>query len=135
MSIEKRTGHHSDLAPSSKDWQPGSPGRDEDFTPEKDLWTKAHKGDLGKGRPGEDVHAGGTGPGGGTSGRSGDEVQPGTQKPGKSWTSEHNLPSDDECLDEALEDTFPASDPPAATDPATGWITGDAEEKAGGKRD
>ena len=27
---------HSDLGPSSKDWQPGSPGRDEDFTPDKD---------------------------------------------------------------------------------------------------
>ena len=53
-----RPDRHSDLGPSSKDWQPGSAGRDEDFTPEKDLWTAAHKGDLGAGRPVEDIHAG-----------------------------------------------------------------------------
>lgn len=130
MPIEKRTGHHSDLAPSSKDWQPGSPGRDEDFTPEKDLWTASRKGDLGKGRPGEDIHPGGAleGPG--------QDVQPGTQRPGKSWTSEHSpSETEEEAYDDAVADTFPASDPPAATNPATGWVTdGDAEEKAGGKR-
>ena len=99
MIRERHAEHHSDLAPSSKDWQPGSVGRDEDYTPEKDLWAKTH--------PEE-------------------EVQPGTKKPGRSWTSENPDTQDpDEVLDKELEDTFPASDPPASTNP-TGW---DVEKK------
>ena len=58
MIKEQQHGGHSDLAPSSKDWQPGSPGRDEDFTPEKDLWTLNRKGHQGAGRPGEDIPSG-----------------------------------------------------------------------------
>lgn len=107
---------HSDLAPSSKDWQPGSTGRDEDFTPEKDLWTREHKGDAGGGRPGEDI-------------------QPGTAQPGKTWQSDQTAPrSEDEELDKEVEDTFPASDPPSITQPgSTGWdIEGD--RFAGGRR-
>jgi hypothetical protein len=37
--------------------------------------------------------------------------------------------NDDERLDEALEETFPASDPPAPTHPdITGWDVKDREE-------
>jgi hypothetical protein len=78
-----RADRHSDLGPSSKDWQPGSAGRDEDFTPDKDLWTAAHKGNLGAGRPGEDVHPGGvSGARASGSGSQGDDIQPGTPKGG-----------------------------------------------------
>lgn len=128
MPTEKRTAHHSDLAPSSKDWQPGSPGRDEDFTPEKDLWTRSRKGSEGEGRPGEDIHPGNT-----QGARQ--DIQPGTGKPGKSWTSDTDpSASEEEKLDDAVADTFPASDPPAATDPATGWVTDpEAEKRAGVK--
>jgi hypothetical protein len=38
--------------------------------------------------------------------------------------------SQEELLDEAIEETFPASDPPAPTQPATGWVEADEEEKA-----
>ena len=109
MIREQQHLGHSDLAPSSKDWQPGSPGRDEDFTPEKDLWTRDHKGHAGAGRPAEDI-------------------QPGTAHPGKTWQSDHPAPrSEDEELDNEVEDTFPASDPPSITQPgSTGWdIEGD----------
>jgi hypothetical protein len=129
MPTERRSSLHSDLAPSSKDWQPGSPGRDEDFTPEKDLWTRSRKGGVGEGRPGEDIRS--AAPEGARQ-----DIQPGTAKPGKSWTSDTDASaSDEEKLDDAVADTFPASDPPAATDPATGWVTNsEAEERAGGKK-
>ena len=105
MIREQQHGGHSDLAPSSKDWQPGSPGRDEDFTPDKDHWTlnrKAHEGAA----PASDG-----------------EIQPGTARPGRTWQSNHPAPhGEDEALDDAVEDTFPASDPPALTQPgSTGW--------------
>jgi hypothetical protein len=118
MIRQKQQVGHSDQAPSSKDWQPGAAGRDEDFTPEKDLWTRTHKGNLGAGRPGEDI-------------------QPGTGHEGKSWRSEAPDPDDlDEQLDEALKDTFPASDPPEPAQPGvTGWdLDDEAVQKAGGKR-
>ena len=63
------------------------------------------------------------------------DVQPGTGEKGKSWHSEPpNLDDEDSVLHTALEDSFPASDPPAPTSPATGWIKDDhAIDKAGGK--
>ena len=141
MSERGRTGRgadrHSDLGPSSKDWQPGSAGRDEDFTPEKDLWTAAHKGDLGAGRPGEDVHLGGMSgarSGGGALG--GDEVQPGTHTEGHSWQSRRPDPDDaDAKLDQALQDSFPTSDPPSpASAGVTGWDLGDSEQNRTARR-
>ena len=124
----RQADRHSDLGPSSKDWQPGSAGRDEDFTPDKDFWTAAHKGDLGAGRPGEDVQS--RGASGGRRGADAD-VQPGTHTAGKSWTSDHPAPRDlGEALDDAVEDSFPASDPPAMTQPATGWDLGIDEQRS-----
>src|SRR5687767_9094346 len=104
MRAREQTDRHSDLGPSSKDWQAGSAGRDEDFAPEKDLWTKAHQGGTAASRPGE-------------------EVQPGTQREGRSWQSHRPQPGNrNEQLEEELEDTFPASDPPTVTQPGvTGW--------------
>ena len=131
MSERGRTGRkadrHSDLGPSSKDWQPGSAGRDSDFTPEKDLWTAAHKGSLGAGRPGEDVHSESAssaqrhGSGGG--------IQPGTQREGRSWQSRRPEPgNEDDKLDQALKDTFPTSDPPQPAQPGiTGWDLGESD--------
>ena len=60
------------------------------------------------------------------------EVQPGTAAKGKSWQSDRPDPDDkDEKLEKALEDSFPASDPPQPAQPGvTGW---DADEKAGDK--
>jgi len=115
------SSRHSDLGPSSKDWQTGSTGRDEDFTPEKDLWTRAHKGDLGAGRPGEDIHAAGSSYGG-----RGSDIQPGTQHTGRSWQSHRpDYGNMDSKLDQALEDTFPTSDPPQPAQPGvTGWDLG-----------
>ena len=112
---------HSDLGPSSKDWLPGSAGRDEDFTPEKDLWTQAHKGNLGAGRPGEDIQGSAT-PGGGS-------YQPGTHHQGRSWQSRRPDPlSPDDKLDQALKDSFPTSDPPQPAQPGvTGWDLEDDE--------
>lgn len=51
------------------------------------------------------------------------EVQPGTGKKGKSWQSDRPDPHDKEDkLEKALEDSFPASDPPAPAQPmSTGW--------------
>ena len=124
--------HHSDLGPSSKDWQPGSPGRDEDFTPDKDRWTLAHKGNLGAGRPGEDVRAGG-----GEASENEGDIQPGTAREGVSWQSRRPDPDDkDDQLTQALKDSFPASDPPQPAQPGvTGWDADDeAVERAGGKR-
>ena len=121
MIKAKPSDRHSDLGPSSKDWQTGSPGRDEDFTPEKDLWTKSRTGGLGEGRPGEDIH-----PGGLSAANGGKDVQPGTQMPGKSWHTEEPDPDHQEDeLEEALEDTFPASDPLSPVQPgSTGWDVG-----------
>jgi len=60
------------------------------------------------------------------------DVQPGTAAKGKSWQSDRPDPDDtDEKLEKALEDSFPASDPPQPAQPGvTGW---DADEKAGDK--
>jgi hypothetical protein len=109
MANPRTSDHHSDLGPSSKDWAPGSVGRDEDYTPEKDLWAQTHGGAQGGSLGG------------------GSDVQPGTQREGKSWQSERPDPADeDDKLDTALQDTFPASDPPAPAQPdVTGW---DVEE-------
>ena len=129
MIKAKPSDRHSDLGPSSKDWQPGSPGRDEDFTPEKDLWTLSRKGNLVKGRPGEDLQRGGR--------RGGDEVQPGTAHEGTSWQSRRPDPdSQDDKLDQALKDSFPASDPPEPAQPGvTGWdLTDEERKRAGGLR-
>ena len=120
MSAREPNHRHSDLGPSSKDWAPGSHGRDEDFTPEKDLWTLSHKGNLGEGRPGEDLQrSGDQASGQGTGG----DVQPGTAHEGRSWQSRRPDPdSQDDKLDQALKDSFPASDPPEAAQPGvTGW--------------
>jgi hypothetical protein len=107
---------HSDLGPSSKDWQPGSAGRDEDFTPEKDRWTASRKGDPGAGRPGEDI-------------------QPGTQHEGRSWQSRRPRPGDEDSeLEEELEDTFPASDAPTVTQPGvTGWELAERDRAEAGR--
>jgi hypothetical protein len=115
MKTPRSADRHSDLGPSSKDWQPGSAGRDEDYSPDKDLWAQAH---------GDDAESG--------SQRKRGDVQPGTGKPGKSWQSHRPDPDDeDEKLDEALEETFPASDPPAPAHPdVTGW---DVEDDKGEK--
>ena len=125
MSAREPGDRHSDLGPSSKDWQTGSPGRDEDFTPEKDLWTISRKGDTGAGRPGEDVHSGRASTPG--SDARGSDVQPGTHHEGRSWQSRRPHTSDsEEQLEEELEDTFPASDPLTVTQPgATGWDLGE----------
>jgi len=132
MPAREPNHRHSDLGPSSKDWQPGSPGRDEDFTPDKDLWTLSHKGNLGEGRPGEDLQRGG----GRRSGRqsAGGDVQPGTGHAGRSWQSRRPDPdSDDDKLDQALKDSFPASDPPEPAQPGvTGWdLTEEERQRAG----
>ncbi len=120
MSAREPNPRHSDLGPSSKDWQPGSPGRDEEFTPEKDLWTLSHKGNLGEGRPGEDLQRG---PGGLSAGGPESDIQPGTAHEGKSWQSRRPDPdSEDDKLDQALKDSFPTSDPPESVQPGvTGW--------------
>ena len=120
MIREQQHRGHSDLAPSSKDWQPGSPGRDEDFTPDKDYWTLNRKAHEGDGRPGEDVRSGDAA---NASPASHGDIQPGTARPGRTWQSNHPAPhGEDEALDDAVEDTFPASDPPALTQPgSTGW--------------
>ena len=132
MSAREPNHRHSDLGPSSKDWQPGSPGRDEDFTPDKDLWTLSHKGNLGEGRPGEDLQRGSTqasGPG------AGGDVQPGTAHEGRSWQSRQPDPdSEDDKLDQALKDSFPASDPPEPAQPGvTGWDLTEEERKRAGQ--
>ena len=67
----------------------------------------------------------------------GHEVQPGTAQKGKNWQSRPPDPHDkDEQLDNALKDSFPASDPPEPAQPGvTGWdLDDEAEKKAGGKR-
>ena len=132
MSARDPADRHSDLGPSSKDWQPGSHGRDEDFTPEKDLWTLSHKGNMGEGRPGEDLQRGGdqaSGPGAGS------DVQPGTAQEGRSWQSRRPDPdSEDDKLDQALKDSFPASDPPEPAQPGvTGWDLTEEERKRAGQ--
>ena len=121
MSARGPGDRHSDLGPSSKDWQPGSAGRDEDFTPEKDLWTISRKGGVGTGRPGEDVRAE-TPASARQEGASGD-IQPGTQREGRSWQSRRPEPgNEDDKLDQALKDTFPTSDPPQPAQPGVrGW--------------
>lgn len=59
------------------------------------------------------------------------DVQPGTAEPGKSWHSRSPDPDDkDDQLNQALKDSFPASDPPQAAQPGvTGWDLTDAEKK------
>lgn len=61
----------------------------------------------------------------------GHDVQPGTGKKGKNWHSDRPDPDDPEDkLEKALEDSFPASDPPAPAQPkATGWEVLEEEEK------
>ena len=64
-------------------------------------------------------------------------MQPGTAQKGKNWQSRRPDPHDkDEQLDNALKDSFPASDPPEPAQPGvTGWdLDDEAEKKAGGKR-
>jgi len=61
------------------------------------------------------------------------EVQPGTQQPGKDWQSRPPVPHDeDDKLNQALKDSFPASDPPQSAQPGvTGWDKDDAKRKRG----
>jgi hypothetical protein len=61
------------------------------------------------------------------------DVQPGTAQKGKSWQSRRPLPEDeDDKLNEALKDSFPASDPPEPVQPGvTGW---DLDEKETARR-
>lgn len=106
MNMRKTAAGHSDQGPASKDWEdPGS-----DVRPGRDL-------DAGRQAPGQDV-------------------QPGTRERGKSWQSDRPDPdSPDQKLDKALEDSFPASDPPAPAQPGiTGWDADDPAGKSGGKR-
>jgi hypothetical protein len=64
------------------------------------------------------------------------EIQPGTGQEGKSWQSRRPDPDDeDDKLEGALEDSFPASDPPAPTQPmSTGWEAVDKEKKSPTKK-
>ena len=59
------------------------------------------------------------------------EVQPGTAEPGKSWHSRSpDVGDQDDQLNQALKDSFPASDPPQATQAgATGWNLTEEEER------
>ena len=59
------------------------------------------------------------------------EVQPGTAKPGRSWQSRSPDPEDkDDKLNQALKDSFPASDPPQPAQPGvTGWDLTEEEKK------
>jgi hypothetical protein len=61
-----------------------------------------------------------------------DEVQPGTGERGKSWQSRSPDPEDkDDQLNQALKDSFPASDPPQPAQPGvTGWDLTEEERKA-----
>lgn len=65
------------------------------------------------------------------------EVQPGTGTPGKDWQSRPPVPDDeDDKLNQALKDSFPASDPPQPAQPGvTGWDVKDdkTKKKAEGK--
>ena len=66
----------------------------------------------------------------------GQDVQPGTAKKGANWQSGRPDPDDpDDKLEKALEDSFPASDPPQPAQPGvTGWDAGDeVNKKTGGK--
>jgi hypothetical protein len=58
-------------------------------------------------------------------------VQPGTAEPGKSWQSRSPDPDDeDDKLNQALKDSFPASDPPQSAQPGvTGWDRKDEDKK------
>ena len=60
------------------------------------------------------------------------EVQPGTGEPGKDWQSRPPVPNDeDDKLNQALKDSFPASDPPQPAQPGvTGLdVTDDKKKK------
>jgi hypothetical protein len=64
------------------------------------------------------------------------DVQPGTHKRGTSWQSHDPDPDDeDDKLESALEDSFPASDPPSPAAPtATGWEAVDKEKKSDSRK-
>ena len=64
------------------------------------------------------------------------DVQPGTAKSGRSWQSRSPDPEDkDDQLNQALKDSFPASDPPQPAQPGvTGWDLTDEEKKKQEKR-
>jgi hypothetical protein len=59
------------------------------------------------------------------------DIQPGTAEPGKSWQSRSPDPDDeDDKLNQALKDSFPASDPPQPAQPGvTGWDVGRDKSK------
>ncbi|MGH6925134.1 MAG: hypothetical protein ACRED5_15480 [Propylenella sp.] len=59
------------------------------------------------------------------------DMQPGTAEPGKSWQSRTPDPEDkDDQLNQALKDSFPASDPPQPAQPGvTGWDLMDEDKK------
>jgi hypothetical protein len=64
------------------------------------------------------------------------DIQPGTARKGTTWQSHDPDPDDeDDKLESALEDSFPASDPPAPAAPtATGWEAVDKDKKAQNKK-
>jgi hypothetical protein len=76
-------------------------------------------------------------PGNRKTGKPPTEVQPGTGVEGKSWQSHRPDPDDkDDELEEALEDSFPASDPPQPAQPGvTGWDADEEAVKKAGIRD
>jgi hypothetical protein len=61
----------------------------------------------------------------------GKDMQPGTGSKGKNWQSPRPDPDDpDDKLERALEDSFPASDPPQPAQPGvTGWDLDDEPVK------
>ena len=64
------------------------------------------------------------------------DVQPGTAREGTSWQSRRPGPdSKEDHLQQALKDTFPASDPPQSAQPgATGWNLTERTAGAGTER-
>lgn len=55
--------------------------------------------------------------------------KPASKAPGDRHGDRPDPDSEEELLDEAIEESFPASDPPAPAQPATGWVEADEDEK------
>jgi hypothetical protein len=125
MIKKQPQGGHSDLAPSSKDWASQSSGDDSDYTPQKDLWARSHPK---QGEPEPDFGVRSQAPG--------RDVADGQPKSRVDDVRRPDPEDEDEKLDEALQESFPASDPPAAAHPGvTGWdVENEAMKRGGGKR-